>query len=209
MGGHLPPGDIVRPDREIAVARAMRAPDDHGAVAVCHCVENRALIRLADDDDAIGPPGANEGVEPVVALRQHAREQQVIAALGQFVGQKAEHRHEEGVGEMLAAFMPQWQQHRDRPGAAKAEILRGNVEAEAMMVGQRLYAAAGFGVERALGRQRARHGGDRDARDPREIGNAADRACLFVCHAALSRQSGGRRQSIAAWIRSEPDDRAR
>jgi hypothetical protein len=72
------------------------------------------------------------------------RDSSSIAALGQRIGQKAQHGDEERVRNMLARFMAQRDEHADRPRALDPQIARQHIGPKAVLIGQRLNTLARF-----------------------------------------------------------------
>ena len=90
------------------------------------------LIRLADDDDAVDAPRVDDRVEPTVIARNHPRQQQVIAAFGDGIGDGSEQTHEKRIGQMLFCLVTQWQDDADRPRALQPEVARGLIDLKAV-----------------------------------------------------------------------------
>jgi hypothetical protein len=151
-----------------------------------HRINHRRLVRLADHDDAIHPARTRHAIEPRAIGGDHAAEQQIIAALGQLVGQQAQHGDEEGLGNVLALFMPQRDQHADRPGALDAQVARQQVGPKAVFARQRLNTLARFLADQFRTGQRPadRAGGDTgqfgQLFDVADLVHAAKDACPYL-----------------------------
>jgi len=55
-------------------------------------------------------------MESAIVLRDHPREQQVVAALGDLVGEPGKQAHEEWIGQVLLGRVAQRQNHADGAG---------------------------------------------------------------------------------------------
>ena len=80
-------------------------------------------------------------MESAIVLRDHPREQQVVAALGDLVGEPGKQAHEEWIGQVLLGRVAQRQNHADGAGPAEPEVPCGLVDLESVFPRQRLDAS--------------------------------------------------------------------
>ena len=80
-------------------------------------------------------------MESAIVLRDHPREQQVVAALGDLVGEPGKQAHEEWIGQVLLGRVAQRQNHADGAGPAEPELPCGLVDLESVFPRQRLDAS--------------------------------------------------------------------
>ena len=92
-----PPRILSDPTVQCACPGACPPPHDHRAIARRDFIQRFGLVGLADDDQAVDLARADILVEPVLILRDDTGQQQIIAALGKFIGKVAEHGDEERV----------------------------------------------------------------------------------------------------------------
>ena len=88
LGGEPSAGEIVRPDRDLCLARQLGPPYDHRAIASGDSLDDLDLIGLADNDDPIDSPRIDDTVKPEVVRRNDPRQQQVMLAIGDCVGER-------------------------------------------------------------------------------------------------------------------------
>ena len=80
-------------------------------------------------------------MESAIVLRDHPREQQVVAALGDLVGEPGKQAHEEWIGQVLLGLVAQRQNHADGAGPAEPGLPCGLVDLESVFARQRLDAS--------------------------------------------------------------------
>ncbi|PAV92783.1 hypothetical protein WR25_17367 [Diploscapter pachys] len=168
--------DIVDADRAMRLARHGTAPHDQRAIAARDLFDHRKLVRLANQQHAVERSRPDDIVQPVVAVGYDARQQYVIAAGGDAVGEMAEQRHEERVGQMLAPFMAQRHRDADHTGALRAQPARHQIGAKPMFGGDRGDALARLFVDQRAVGERAGYRAGIDAGQPGDVLQGADRA---------------------------------
>ena len=102
LRGERATGHVVVADGAVQLLRHLRAPDHDGHVPRCELVELVVMAPLSDQDHADGHAGIDDTRCQLEALGIDARGQHVEVALGQGIGQAAEHREEERIGDVLA-----------------------------------------------------------------------------------------------------------
>ena len=168
--------DIVDADCAMRLARHGAAPDDERTIAARDLFDHRKLVRLADQQHAVERPRPDDIVQPVVAVGHDARQQHVIAAGGDAVGEMAEQRHEERVRQMLAPLMAQRHRDADHAGALRPQPARHQIGAKAMFGGDRGDALARLFVDEWAVGERAGYRAGIDAGQPGDVLQGADRA---------------------------------
>ena len=93
--------EIVAADAAIQLPGQLRAPDDDREVVGRQFVELIVMTPLADHDDAVSATTADQLADGMQFIGIDARQQHVVAAIGDRVGQAAEHAQEERLGHML------------------------------------------------------------------------------------------------------------
>lgn len=166
------PGKVVRADRGLNPVRNRRAPDDQRAVAARDILDGVRLIGLADDDDAIDAPRINNGIQPRAIGRDHARQQQVVAAIRQRVGERTDQAHEERIGQMLVRLVTQRQDDSDRLRPPEAQVAGKRVDAEPVLGRQGFDTVARRLGDDGVAGECARYGRYRHAGKLRQIGKA-------------------------------------
>jgi hypothetical protein len=164
----------------------------------------RRLVGLADQDEAVHAVGVDHPDQPVLAIGNDARQDEIEAAFGQFVGQVTDQRHEERVGDMLAALVPKGMM---TPIAPRRRVRR----LRATELGLNPCSSASLRIRSAvlvlttvLARERARDRRGRDTGDAREIVNRPD---LVSHRSSLHRSATGRCCSrlLHSWPGQRPD----
>ena len=164
LGGHLSAKDIVGPHGAMRLSRRMSAPNDHRAIARRDFIQRFRLVGLADDDQPVDLARADILVEPVLILWNDAGQQQIIAALGQFIGEVAEHGDEERIGNVLAFFMAERDEDADGAGALGPQVAGEQIGFEAMFTRKSLEPFARLWANQRRIGQSARNGAGGDAR---------------------------------------------
>ena len=195
-GGELAAQHVVGTHRGIGLARYGGTPDDERDTPQRHRVELVVLLPLADHHDA-GSAATSHALRGFVQLRgRHARQQHLVAALGQRVGDAADQAQEKRVRQVLVR--DRIERHDDGDGAVlpEAQVLRADVDGVVERARQFRHPFARLGVDLRAAGQRARDGRHRHARQPGDVGHL--QALGFGGGHRLRRRSQGRRSS-ARW----------
>ena len=106
----------------------MTAPDHQRLVGRRSGFEHRVLGTLADDDDSVGAARGDQARQPGVHGRQDFLQQHAVAALGDLVGEMAQHLDEKRVRQRLACFVTEREYHADCFTAPQSQIAGRGVD---------------------------------------------------------------------------------
>ena len=97
LGGQIAARQIVAAHRAVKLLGQLRAPYRDGHATQGQLVELVVVAPLANDDQALGPPSVVQTGQGVQALGVHAREQHVVACIGQCISNATQYGQEERV----------------------------------------------------------------------------------------------------------------
>jgi len=128
LRGERATGHVVAADGAVQLLRHLRAPDHDGHVPRCELVELVVVAPLSDRDHADGHAAIDDARCRLEALGIDARQQHVEVALGQGIGQAAEHREEERIGDVLARRLVVRDHDGDGAVVLEAQVLCADVD---------------------------------------------------------------------------------
>ena len=129
------------------------------------------VVPLAHQHDAHGPASEEHLRRLVQPVGADPGEQHVVAAAGQRVGHAADEAQKERVGQMLPRLRVKRHDHRHRVVVPQPQVLGANVDAVVERARQLGNARPRLGIHQSAGAERTRHGGHRDAGQPRDVGH--------------------------------------
>ena len=164
---------------------------------------------LADQQHACGPSSVHQLASLVQLLGIHPRQQQVVAAVGGGVGDRAHEAQKERVGDVLPLLGVQRDHQPDGAVLAQAQVLCAGIDGVVHRSRQLHDALAGLGVDECAARQRTRHRGHRDPGQTRHVGHlhaliAGGRGRLGAGEGLLDHGAGGAGGRLQA-TQAQPD----
>ena len=176
-GGEAAARDVVAADRRVQLLRQLRAPDDERHAARGHLVELVVVAALADQDHADRAAAVERRGGGIDLVGIDARDERIEALLAERVGQAAEHRQEERIGQLLARGLFDRDDDGHRAVLLQPQVLGADVDGVVQRARQVEDAVARFLVDEGTVAERARHGRRRHAGQARDVGHLQPPGC--------------------------------
>lgn len=203
-GGELAAEAVVRAHHRVFLVRQPRAPDRERDAGARRLVDRGVLEALADEDHAVAAARLLQAPHPAVLVHRDLRQQHVVAAVGEGVGEVRQHRHHERVDQVRLALVHQRHPDRDHPGLPRAQAAGDRIDRVARLLGQPPDPLARAGGDHRAVLQRARHGGFGHAGEPGDVrhlqvGRRLRDPAAGSVHVSSLRHNRDRDQVAAQW----------